>query len=71
MSSKPYYNYKEIESFVFENEEALKKATLRELYQFAEDNGFTNSGFEFSRFKEALLEIDVNYDERNDEHDSL
>lgn len=63
MSSKTYHNYKEIESFVFENEEVLKKATLRELYQFAEDNGLTNSGVEFLRFKEALLEIDVNYDE--------
>jgi len=36
---------------------------LRELYEFAEDNGFTRSGFEFSRFKEALEEIGVNYDE--------
>lgn len=63
MSSKAYYNYKEIEAFVFENEEALQKATLQELYQFAEENGFTRSGFEFSRFKEALEEIGVNYDD--------
>ena len=63
MSSKVYYNYKEIEQFVFENEEALQKATLRELYEFAEENGFTRSGFEFARFKEALEEIGVNYDE--------
>jgi len=63
MKNKTYYNYKEIEQYVFDNEEILRKATLRELYQFAEDNGFTNSGFEFSRFKEALSEINVNYDE--------
>jgi len=63
MRNKIIYTYEEIESFVFENEEDLKKATLQELYQFAEDNGFTNSGFEFSIFKEALEEIGVNYDE--------
>jgi len=62
MSSKTYFNYKEIESFVFENEEVLQKATLRELYEFAEDNGF-NSGIEFNLYKQALSEIDVNYDE--------
>lgn len=63
MSSKTYYNYKEIESFVFDNEEALQKATLRELYEFAEENGFGGSGYEFNDYKEALLEIGVNYDE--------
>jgi len=63
MSSKTYYNYKEIEQFVFENEEALKKATLRELYLFAEENGFGGSGYEFNDYKEALLEIGINYDE--------
>lgn len=62
MSGKTYLTYEEIESFVFENEETLKKATLRELYEFAEDNGF-NSGIEFNLYKQALSEIDVNYDE--------
>lgn len=63
MSSKTYFTRKEIELFVFENEEALQSATLRELYEFAENNGFTNSGIEFSMFKQALSEIGVNYDE--------
>lgn len=66
MSGKTYYNYKEIEAFVFENEEALQKATLQELYQFAEENGFTEHGFcgrNFKAYKEALKEIGVNYDE--------
>lgn len=66
MSSKAYYNYKEIESFVFENEEALQKATLQELYQFAEENGFTEHGFcgrIFKAYKEALEKIGVNYDD--------
>ena len=67
MSSKTYYTYEEIESFVFENEEALQRATLRELYEFAEDNGFANSGLEFSRFKDALLEIGINYDEMKEQ----
>lgn len=63
MSGKTYYSYKEIEQYVFENEDALRKATLGELYLFAEDNGFAESGHEFNTYKEALLEIGVNYDE--------
>lgn len=63
MSSKTYFTRKEIELFVFENEETLQSATLRELYEFAENNGFTNSGIEFSMFKQALSEIGVYYDE--------
>jgi len=62
MSSKTYFTYQEIEDCVFENEEALQKATLRELYEFAEDNGF-NSGVEFNHYKETLSEIGINYDE--------
>jgi len=56
MSSKTYFTYKEIESFVFENEETLKKATLSELYEFAEDNGF-NSVIEFNHYNEALSRL--------------
>ena len=63
MSSKTYFTYEEIESFVFENEEALQKATIRDLYEFAQDNGFANSGFEFNHFKKALSEIGINYNE--------
>jgi len=66
MRSKTYFTYEEIESYVFENEEALQNATLRELYEFAEENGFTEHGFcgrNFKAYKEALKEIGVNYDE--------
>ena len=66
MSSKIYYTYEEIESFVFENEDALQKATLPELYEFAQDNGF-NNGITFDRYKIALSEIGINYDEMKEQ----
>lgn len=48
---------------VEKHESTLKSfTTLRELYNFAKENGFGNSAQAFSTYKKALLDIGIDYD---------